>query len=105
MNRIKELRIKKRMTQIALSIELGVSQELISAYETGKTDPNLKVLIQLSKIFNVSIDYIVGLSDTKYQINNNELSYDEINLLLVFRKLTNNHKERLGAYLQGLSDN
>ena len=47
MNRIKELREEKKITQVRLSIELEVSQETISAYEKGKYSPSVKSLIRL----------------------------------------------------------
>lgn len=62
MNRIRELREEKKITQIRLSIELEVSQETISAYEMEKYYPSVKSLIKLQNIFGVSIDYILGLS-------------------------------------------
>ena len=78
MNRIRELREEKKITQIRLSIELEVSQETISAYEMEKYYPSVKSLIKLQNIFGVSIDYILGLSDTRYErIETNSLAQDE----------------------------
>ena len=57
MNRIKELREAKGMTQVRLSIELEVSQETVSAYEKGKHYPSVDVLMKLAEIFDASIDY------------------------------------------------
>ena len=51
MNRIRELREEKKITQIRLSIELEVSQETISAYEMEKYFPSIKSLIKLRQIF------------------------------------------------------
>lgn len=64
-NRIQELREEMHMTQVRLSIELGVSQETVCAYEKGKHYPSVAMLIRLSQIFHVSCDYILGLSDTR----------------------------------------
>ena len=86
MNRIKELRESKGMTQVRLSIELEVSQETVSAYEKGKHYPSVDVLLKMSDIFDSSIDYILGLSDIKRPISSAELSADDL------------------AYIQGLSD-
>lgn len=62
MNRIKELRESKGMTQIRLSIELSLSQETVSAYENGKHYPSVENLIKMSKIFmQVAIIYLVYL--------------------------------------------
>ena len=59
MNRIRELREEKKITQIRLSIELEVSQETISAYEMEKYFPSIKSLIKLRQIFGVPIDYSI----------------------------------------------
>ena len=64
--RIQQLREEQHMTQVRLSIELGVSQETVSAYEKGKHYPSVSTLIQLFQLFHVSCDYILGLSDCRY---------------------------------------
>lgn len=102
MNRIRELREEKKITQIRLSIELEVSQETISAYEMEKYYPSVKSLIKLQNIFGVSIDYILGLSDTRYErIETNSLAQDETRLINLYRKLDSLGKERITSYLEG----
>ena len=101
MNRIRELREEKKITQIRLSIELEVSQETISAYEMEKYYPSVKSLIKLQNIFGVSIDYL-GLSDTRYErIETNSLAQDETRLINLYRKLDSLGKERITSYLEG----
>ena len=105
MNRIKELREQKKITQVRLSIELEVSQETISAYEKGKYYPSAKSLIRLRKIFGVPIDYILGLSDHKYETQAfSDLSQDEAHLLQLYRHLDPNGRELIQAYIQGYID-
>lgn len=105
-NRIKQLREEQNMTQIRLSIELEVSQETISAYESGKHYPSVASLIKLSEILHASCDYILGLSDCRdypaYDFKN--VSYSEKNILEKYRELPSHKKELLSAYLQGLSE-
>lgn len=62
-NRIGQLREEHHMTQVRLSIELGVSQETVSAYENGKHFPSVANLLKMSQIFDVSCDYLLGLSE------------------------------------------
>ena len=101
-NRIKELRKKHRMSQIYLSIELEVSQETVSAYEKGKYYPSFQTLLKLSKIFNSSIDYIMGLTDINdFSVT---LSQEESILLNLYCKLEETQKEKALAYMQGLYD-
>lgn len=63
MNRIKELRQKRNITQIRLSTEIEVSQETISAYENGKAEPRLDNLVKIDDFLNTSTDYLLGRID------------------------------------------
>lgn len=102
MNRIKQLREEIGMTQVRLSIELEVAQETISAYEHGKHYPSVSSLIRLMKIFNASIDYIMGFSDVRNPIKT--LEEDEQMILSYYKSLPAQKKELVTAYLKGLSD-
>lgn len=102
-NRIKELRKTHHMSQIRLSIELGVSQETISAYESGKHYPSFLSLVKLSEIFGASIDYIMGLSDELY--SNKKETPKETELLRIFGLLSEQEKNLVIAYSQGVFDN
>ncbi len=61
--RIKELRKKKNITQLKLAFDLNVSQNTLSRYETGEREPSYDVLIKIADYFNVSIDYLLCLTD------------------------------------------
>lgn len=102
MNRIKELRELKNMTQVRLSIELEVSQECVSAYEKGKNYPAYKTLLKLSEIFGVSIDYIMGLSDSPFPTRN--LTKQEELILSLISPLDDIKKEKIISYIQGISE-
>ena len=62
-NTLKSLRLQKNMTQAQLSQKLGLTKSVISAYETGLRLPSYDVLIHISKIFNASTDYLLGVED------------------------------------------
>lgn len=65
-NRLKNLRLRKHMTQSDLAERLGVTKSVISAYETGLRMPSYDILIKISRIFRVTTDYLLGLeSDRK----------------------------------------
>lgn len=102
-NRIKELREAAHMTQVRLSIELEVSQETVSAYESEKHYPSVASLLKLSEIFHASCDYILGLSDVRYPVKADSLSPEEEKLLAEWNCLDSRKKELLFAYLDGLS--
>lgn len=63
--RIRDLREDKDLYQKDIANLLNCSQVCYSHYETGKRDIPTDVLIKLSKYYNVSVDYILGLSDKK----------------------------------------
>ncbi len=101
-NRIRELREGRKMSQIRLSIELEVSQETISAYESGKHFPSYAALVKLSDLFGVSIDYLMGRSDTGTSADPG-LTTDERALLADYRALDTMGRTKAAAYLQGLA--
>lgn len=102
-NRIKQLREENNMTQVRLSIELEVSQETISAYESEKHYPSVAALIKLSEIFHASCDYILGLSDVRFPHQTETLSSDAQQLLAKWQQLDTRKKELLSAYIDGLT--
>ncbi len=101
-NRIKELRQRNNMSQIRLSIELEVSQETISAYENGKYYPSFQTLLRLSQILHSSIDYMMGLSDRNTL--SGDIMDDEVDLLRLYRELSQTEKLLAVAYVHGLHD-
>lgn len=101
MNRIKELREEKHITQLRLSIELEVSQETISAYEKGKYYPSARSLMKLSQIFNTSIDYILGLTDIRNPQLPSRLNHYEKRLVLLAKEMDDLGREKLLSYAEG----
>lgn len=70
MNRIRVLREDLDLRQIDVSKATGIDQKTLSNYETGKTNPDSYSLIKLADFFDVSIDYLVGRIDCRF--NNKE---------------------------------
>ena len=58
--RITELRVKANKTQSTISKEIGVALTTYAGYESGRREPDIKALIKIATLYNVSIDYIVG---------------------------------------------
>lgn len=56
---IQDLRKQKNLSQQQVSEQLGITRVALSHYETGKREPNLRMLQKLSAFYNVSIDYII----------------------------------------------
>ena len=61
--RLKELRQEYGLSQMDLSQKTGLSQSAIAKWELNKTEPTASALITLSKFFNESVDFLLGLID------------------------------------------
>lgn len=61
--RIRDLREDKDITQKEISKILNCSQQVYSNYELGQRDIPTYILIELSNFYNVSVDYILGITD------------------------------------------
>ncbi|MBO5023211.1 MAG: helix-turn-helix transcriptional regulator [Clostridia bacterium] len=69
MKGLKEIRIRKGLTQQKVALDLNISREALSYYENGKRCPDIQMLILLSDYFDVSIHYLITGSEfsPKYQ--------------------------------------
>ena len=64
-SRIREMRKDRDLSQTEIAKHLGMSQTGYSKYETGENDIPTSILIALAKLFQTSIDYLVGLTDVR----------------------------------------
>lgn len=65
---LKSIRQSKGITQKQLGEAIGASERGIQNYELGQSKPKFETIIALATFFNVSTDYLLGLSDdpTRY---------------------------------------
>lgn len=63
--RLKNLRKEKNITQLQLALELNMSQNTISRYETGERQAGYNELIKIADYFDVSVDYLLERSDKR----------------------------------------
>lgn len=61
--KIKELRLEQKISQRQLGAVLGFSNQAISAWESGLREPDCDSIVKLAKYFNVTTDYLLGLSN------------------------------------------
>ena len=61
--RIRELRQQKKLTQVRLAIDLNMSQNTLSRYETGEREASYDTLKLIADYFDVSIDYLLRETD------------------------------------------
>ena len=63
--RLKELRIRKGVTQQVVASAIGCSANNYARYERGEREPDIDALCKLADYFNVTVDYIVCRTDKK----------------------------------------
>ena len=63
-DRIKELRQAKRLTQVELANELGLTKQCVSNWENDNVQPSIDMLVKLADYFNVSTDYLLCREDS-----------------------------------------
>lgn len=79
---ILSLRKKNNLSQEQLAEKVNVSRQTISNWELGETSPNPEQLILLSKILQVSIDYLLG-NEVNYKINNKKINYIYLGTMII----------------------
>ena len=108
LDNLKKLRETKNITQVKLSTDLGVSQELISRYELGSSFPQPNMLIKLSKYFNCSVDYLLGITDVptpvKYLTSNSQ-NIESGELYNKYNSLSDEDKKYFNRFLDFLLNN
>ena len=60
---LREIRKKKGLSQQKVAMDLNISREALSYYENGKRNPDVSMLVSMSKYFNVSIDHLITGKD------------------------------------------
>jgi transcriptional regulator with XRE-family HTH domain len=63
--RLKQLREEQNLSQSELSEQIGIAQSSIGNYERGNRFPDSQIILKISEFFNVSADYLLGLSKYK----------------------------------------
>lgn len=63
--KLKSLRLEKKLTQKQIADRIGLAISAVSSYESGTRYPSFEVLIKLSRIFHVSTDYLLGITEQR----------------------------------------
>lgn len=56
---LREIRKSKNFSQVKVALDLNMSRETLSRYETGARNPSIEMLVKFSDYYNVSIDYLI----------------------------------------------
>lgn len=107
--RIKELRLEKRMTQQALAKQLGINQASLSKIECGLCAPDALLLIDLSRFFHVTTDYILLLSEQRLTadclLEDNLCNLKKYqHLMTIFQKMTQKQQSHFYNFLCSISE-
>lgn len=96
-NRIKELRIKNKISQKELAKKLNTTQQAISLYEKGEREPKIELWQKIADFFGVTIQYLQGLTYDEFlilKIVNDEYLKDTLN------KVSTDFKSTVDDYLK-----
>ncbi|MCP1101959.1 transcriptional regulator with XRE-family HTH domain [Aequitasia blattaphilus] len=94
-SRIKELRLSKELTQEEFGHIFGVVKSTVSLYENNNSTPNDQIKKEICKYFNVTLDYLAGISDQRKE--------DTINFMQENTPLLNDEEKELLLYYSQLS--
>ena len=105
MQRLRELRLEKGLTQQELGEKISLTQTTIGKYERGELEPSIDILERLASFFQCSIDFLIGFSDDFGNIsvyrteNSSALSGDEQKIIDAIREnAPNNPVEWVSLY-------
>lgn len=96
--RLKQLRQKHKLTQSELADLLGLKPTAISNYESKRNEPSFEKLIALSKYFDVSCDYLLGISDAYLPIGGEVLDKDIVEFFNLYQQLNDDSSKELRSY-------
>lgn len=104
MENLKKIREKRNINQLKIAMDIGITQESISKYETGNAFPSKEILIKLADYLNCSIDYLLNRTDNP-NINKDKISKEDErieNLIFRYKNLSDENKNKLEGCLLAL---
>jgi repressor LexA len=78
MNKYRQLRKERNMSQANLAKRLGVSQTAVSQWETNKNYPDINTIKELAEIFSVTTDYLLNVDSSKLKKDNEIIVYNRV---------------------------
>ena len=107
LERIFELVKKKKIQQKDLATNIGVRPSALSDWKKQRIKPSVDDIIKIAQYFNVSTDYILGLTDsaTPHAQQGEILSDTEHELLTGYRQLDESDQGEVRGYIKGMLNN
>ena len=100
--RLKQLRQRHKLTQSELADILGLKPTAISNYESKRNEPSFDKLIALSNYFDVSCDYLLGISDAYLPVGGEVLDKDIVDFFNLYQQLSPESASELKSYVEYL---
>lgn len=101
-NRLKDLREDMDKNQEQIAQIIGTSQSYYAQYENGKRALPFDRVVELAKYYNVSLDYIAGLTNDKKGLTKSQLSDDVSHLVKSYEFLSEKRKGKLELFMEQL---
>lgn len=105
MKRLYELRENANLKQTELAEKVSLKSSAISKYEKGLTQPSMDTLMKFAELFNVSTDYLLGLSSIPNPYTTENFSPKEADVILRFRRLVKENQIRIDERINTMLDN
>ncbi len=100
--RLKQLRLDHKLTQSDLADILGLKPTAISNYESQRNEPSFEKLIMLSEYFEVSCDYLLGITDSYLPVGGEILDRDIVEVFDMYQQLDKEHVDELKKFTEYL---
>lgn len=97
---LKRFRKWTGLNQEEMATKLGVKRQAYQPYETGKVKPSVDMVLKMAKVFGVSADYLLGLSDEPQPV---KYDADEIKKAFVIRDMFKESMTKIAAEAQAVS--
>ena len=102
--RIKDLREDSDKTQKEVADYLGTAYQYYAVYEKGTSEISFERAIALAKYYNVSLDYIAGLTNDKRGFSHSDLTKEQKELLRLMENLSPEEKKKTVSFLKAVID-
>ena len=100
--RIRDLREDSDLTQKELCRKLGMHKTTYTNYEQGKHTVPLDFAVTLAEFYQVSIDYLAGITNYPHGRSNPEFTEEQVHIADLYSELSEKNKGRLEYYLEEL---
>lgn len=99
---LKSAREDMDMKQVDVMKLTGINNKTLGGYENGTSEPDFNTLSVLAKLYNISLDEIIDIKETKHWQDFYRLTDNEKNVVSLFRKLPKDRQDELIVQLSAL---